>query len=194
VHQKELIEMEANKRIQPDHREINKYKSKFVRSQRRNSQYIKTSFLVDEEIEGQKVRGLFVAKFPGSSINPNKPSKNEKKVDIKLSRHVKPLNIGVNDIEVEDNDLGLLKVKKNAIKTRLIDSNLKQRRREKQFEYLEKHHDELFDKFGNYVGKNTGSTSKEEKSKSTETGLDSIADRARKLLEEHRNTFSGKKD
>src|SRR5271166_6189360 len=99
MHQIELIDVETQRKNQPNHREINKYKSKFVRSQRRNTQYIKTSFLVNEEIEGQRVKGLFVTKFPGSTIVADKPSKGiEKDLNIKLSRHVKPCNIGVNSI------------------------------------------------------------------------------------------------
>ena len=46
-----------------DHRQLNSHKSKFVRSNRRNVQYIKSSLLYEDEILGVPVHGLIVAKF-----------------------------------------------------------------------------------------------------------------------------------
>src|SRR5688572_27359744 len=110
VHGKEIIITPKNKSVQPNHREINKQRSKFVRSYRRNTQYVKSSLLVDEEIEGQHVKGLFTAKIFTSPLNPNKPVKEkDKETSIKLSKiHVKPINIGIQDLTIVDKELGII--------------------------------------------------------------------------------------
>ena len=51
----------------------------------------------------------------------------------------------MNDIEVDDSDLGLLRVNEQAIKTRLAEKDWKQKRLQRYSDYLEEHYDELYD-------------------------------------------------
>ena len=118
MHGKEIITTPKNKSVQPNHKKINKQRSKFVRSYRRNTQYVKLSLLADEEIKGQPVKDLFTAKIFTSPLNPNKPVKEkDKETSIKLSKiHVKPINIGIQDLTIVDKELGIIQVNKDKIK------------------------------------------------------------------------------
>ena len=147
AHGKEIITTPKNKSVQPNHRKINKQQSKFVRSYRRNTQYVKSSLLVDEEIEGQPIKGLFTAKIFTSPLNPNKPVKEkDKETSIKLSKiHVKPINIGIQDLTIVDKELGIIQVDKDKIK-----QDVGRRRRIEQQVQFEINHN-LVDHFGNRV-------------------------------------------
>ena len=99
-----------------DHRQLNSHKSKFVRSNRRNVQYIKSSLLYEDEILGVPIHGLIVAKIFNGKINPKKLIKRDKEdIQIYLSKHVKARNIGINDVEIIDKELGIIGIKKNQI-------------------------------------------------------------------------------
>ena len=95
-----------------DHRKLNSHKSKFVRSNRCNIQYIKSSLLYEEKILGVSVQGLVIAKVFTGKLNLKKPMKrNNEDVQIYLSRHVKARNLGINDIEIIDKECGTIGVK-----------------------------------------------------------------------------------
>ena len=121
MHQREIITKPPQAlSARLDHKQLNSYKSKFVRSQRRNVQYIKSSLLYEEEIQGVPVRGLIVAKIFNGKLNPKKPMKKDKDdIQIYLSKHVKARNLGINDIEIIDNELGTIGVKRDQIDSRL---------------------------------------------------------------------------
>src|SRR5947207_1705069 len=102
--------------VRLDHRQLNSHKSKFVRSNRRNVQYIKSSLLYEDEILGVPVHGLIVAKIFNGKLNSKKPIKRDKKdIQIYLSKHVKAQNIGINDVEIIDKELGIISIKKDQI-------------------------------------------------------------------------------
>ena len=104
-------------------------------------------------LEGYKVKGLFIATFPGEPIKKNKPFKEkDKEVKIKLSRHVKPSNIGINDIEIVDKELGILGLKKEIITARLKHKKWSDEKEQDQFEYWNKRYNEETGKFDKAVG------------------------------------------
>ena len=95
-----------------DHRQLNSHKSKFVRSNRRNVQYIKSSLLYENEILGVPVHGLIVAKIFNGKLNPKKLIKRDKEdIQIYLFKHVKAQNIGINDVEIIDRECGTIGIK-----------------------------------------------------------------------------------
>jgi hypothetical protein len=99
-----------------DHRQLNSHKSKFVRSNRRNVQYIKSSLLYEDEILGVPVHGLIVAKIFNGKLNPKKPVKRDKEdIQIYLSKHVKARNLGINDVEIIDKECGTIGIKRQQI-------------------------------------------------------------------------------
>src|SRR5256884_7774284 len=101
MHQQEIITKPSKALLaRLDHRQLNSNKSKFVSSNSRNVQYIKSSLLYEEEILGVPVQGLIVAKIFNGKINPKKPmKKNNDDIQIRLFRHMKAQNLGINDIE-----------------------------------------------------------------------------------------------
>ena len=74
--------------------------------------------MIDKEVEGQPVKGLFTAKIFTGPLNPKKPVKEkDKETVIKLSKvHVKPINIGVQDLTIVDKELGIIQVNKARIR------------------------------------------------------------------------------
>ena len=99
-----------------DHRQLNSHKSKFVRSNRRNVQYIKSSLLYEDEILGVPVHGLIIAKIFNGKFNPKKLIKRDKEdIQIYLSKYMKARNIGINDVEIIDKELGIIGIKKDQI-------------------------------------------------------------------------------
>ena len=121
MHQRELLTKPPQAlSVRLDHRKLNSHKSKFVRSNRCNVQYIKSSLLYEEEILGVPVQGLVIAKVFTGKLNPKKPMKrNNEDVQIYLSRHVKARNLGINDIEIIDKECETIGVKKDQIYDRL---------------------------------------------------------------------------
>ena len=76
MHQRELLTKPPQAlSARLDHRKLNSHKSKFVRSNRCNIQYIKSSLLYEEEILGVPVQGLVIAKVFTRKLNPKKPMK-----------------------------------------------------------------------------------------------------------------------
>src|SRR4051794_36396495 len=70
-----------------DYRQLNSHKSKFVRSNRHNVQYIKSSLLYKDEILGVPVHGLNIAKIFNGKLNPKKLIKRDKEdIQIYLSK------------------------------------------------------------------------------------------------------------
>ena len=106
MHQREIITKPPRVlTARLDHRQLNSNKSKFVKSNRRNVQYIKSSLLYEEEILGVPVQGLIVAKIFQGKINPKKLMKKDNdNIQIRLSRHIKARNLGINDIEIIDKE------------------------------------------------------------------------------------------
>jgi hypothetical protein len=99
-----------------DHRQLNSHKSKFVSSNRRNVQYIKSSLLYEDEILGVPVHGLIIAKIFNGKLNPKKPVKRDKEdIQIYLSKHVKTRNLGINDVEIIDKECGTIGIKRKQI-------------------------------------------------------------------------------
>ena len=121
MHQRELLTKPPQALLaRLDHRKLNSHKSKFVRSNRCNIQYIKSSLLYEEEILGVPVQGLVIAKVFTGKLNPKKPMKrNNEDVQIYLSRHVKARNLRINDIEIIDKECGTIGVKRDQIYARL---------------------------------------------------------------------------
>src|ERR1051326_1044994 len=117
MHQREQITKPSRPLLaRLDHRQLNSHKSKFVRSNRRNVQYIKSSLLYEDEILGVPVNGLIVTKIFNGKINPKKPVKRDKEdIQIYLSKHVKARNIGINDVEIIDKECGTLGIKSQQI-------------------------------------------------------------------------------
>ena len=122
MHQRELLTKPPQAlSARLDHRKLNSHKSKFVRSNRRNVQYIKSSLLYEDEILGVPVHGLIVAKIFNGKINPKKPIKRDKEdIQIYLTKHVKAKNIGINDIEIIDKELGIIGIKRDQIYDRFV--------------------------------------------------------------------------
>jgi len=122
MHQREIM-MKPPKAIpaQLDHRQLN----------RRNVQYIKSSLLYEEEILGVPVQGLIVAKIFNGKINPKKLMKKDNDdIQIRLSRHMKAQNLGINDIEIIDKECRIIGVKRDQIYDRLARSSGRERRAE----------------------------------------------------------------
>src|SRR5436190_19708192 len=94
IHQRELLTKPPQTlSVRLNHRKLNSHKSKFVRSNRCNVQYIKSSLLYEEEILGVPVQGLIIAKVFTRKLNLKKPMKrNNEDIQIYLSRHVKAQN------------------------------------------------------------------------------------------------------
>ena len=81
MHQRELLTKPPQAfSARLDHRKLNSHKSKFVRSNRRNVQYIKSSLLYEDEILGVPVHRLIVAKIFNGKLNSKKPIKGTKKI------------------------------------------------------------------------------------------------------------------
>src|SRR5881227_2956439 len=99
-----------------DHRHLNSHKLKFVRSNRCNMQYIKSSLLYEDEILGVPVHGLIVAKIFNRKLNPKKLIKRDKEdIQIYLSKHMKAKNIGINDVEIIDREYETIGIKRDQI-------------------------------------------------------------------------------
>ena len=132
MHQRELITKPSRAlSARLDHRQLNSNKSKFVRSNRHNIQYIKSSLLYKEEILGVPVRGLIVAKIFNGKINEKRPINRDKNdIQLHLSRHVKARNLGINDIEIIDKECGTIRVKRDQIYDRLAHLSGKEGRAE----------------------------------------------------------------
>ncbi len=128
MHQREIITKPPKAlSARLDHRQLNSNKSKFVKSNRRNVQYIKSSLLYEEEILGVPVQGLIVAKIFNGKINPKKLMKKDNDdIQIRLSRHMKARNLGINDIEIIDKECGTIGIKRDQIYDRLARSSGKE--------------------------------------------------------------------
>jgi len=99
-----------------NHRQLNSHKSKFVRSNRRNVQYIKSSLLYEDEILGVLVHGLIVAKIFNGKLNPKKLIKRDKEdIQIYLSKHVKARNIEINDVKIINKECETIGIKRDQI-------------------------------------------------------------------------------
>ena len=87
--------------------------------------------MYEEEILGVPVQGLIVAKIFNGKINPKKPMKKDNDdIQIRLSRHMKARNLGINDIEIIDKECGIIGVKRDQIYDRLARVSGKERRAE----------------------------------------------------------------
>jgi hypothetical protein len=87
--------------------------------------------LYEEEILGVPVQGLIVAKVFNGKLNPKKPMKKDNKdIQIYLSRHMKARNLGINDIEIIDKECGIIGIKRDQIYDRLTRLSGRERRAE----------------------------------------------------------------
>jgi len=133
MHQRELLTKPSQAlSARLDHKKLNSHKSKFVRSNRCNVQYIKSSLLYEEEILGVPVQGLVIVKVFTGKLNLKKPMKrNNEDVQIYLSRYVKARNLGINDIEIIDKECETIGVKRDQIYARLARLMEREKRIEK---------------------------------------------------------------
>src|SRR5437868_129751 len=125
MHQRELLTKPSQAlSVRLDHRKLNSHKLKFVRSNRCNVQYIKSSLLYEEEILGVPVQGLIIAKVFTGKLNLKKPMKrNNEDIQIYLSRIVKARNLEINDIEIIDKECGTIGVKREDRKSTRLNSS-----------------------------------------------------------------------